>query len=247
MNVQDKHTLKVHLCRKEVPDETIACVDDYVDEVSGDDIVSLIKRREWKIIEEKIDDFIPTIKYPIHTLTRAGYMSKLSALHLACEQNPTYEVVDSFVNVCRGALKMRQQPGGELPLHVAATWNASLSVIGFLLAAYPDAVKQRDFLGNLPLHCACFSGANEYIITSLLGAHPQAVNAHNAQGSKPRDIVKRLSHKNKKQVIDLIDRANLELLEKERFCPELSSARKEKDIKDESDEETSGKDQVFWL
>ncbi len=197
----------------------MASLDDDSEDDDDEDLISLIKRQEWTIITEKIDFFTPFIQAPFQAMVRAGYNAKVSALHLACEQNPTYDVLDALVSACPGAMTWRMFPYGELPLHIAATWKASPSVIGFLIAANPLATKQADRWGNLPLHCACFSGAPEEIIESLLCVHPKAVNVKNIQGSRPRDIVRRLSHQNKKTILDLIDRVSLELLKKKRQRP----------------------------
>ena len=194
----------------------MVCVDDYVEENSNGDIISLIKRQEWETIIKRIESFSPIIKIPLHATFRGGYIAKASALHLVCEQNPTYEVLDALVSVCPAALTWRKIPGGSLPIHVAATWKASSSVIGFLAAANPHSAKQKDEFGNLPLHCACYSGASKKVIESLLCTNPLTVNAKNASGSKPRDIVKRLSHGNKKDVLNLIDRVSLELRQKKK-------------------------------
>ncbi len=195
----------------------MACVDDFVDDDADDNnIVSLITRQEWDIIMDRIEEFTEVIQSPLHTPVRAGYLARVSVLHLACERNPTYEILDTLVSIFPEALTWRQLPGAALPLHIAATWNASSSVIGYLLAANPQGTKQRDAVGNLPLHCACFAGASDEIIESLLCTYPMAVNVKNIQGSRPRDVVERLSHKNKKVVMELIDRVSLELLQKKR-------------------------------
>ena len=197
--------------------EEEACVDDNVEEdTDKNSLTSLIARQEWDIILDRMEEFTDMIQTPLHTAVKAGYVARVSVLHLVCERNPTYEVLDALVGICPEALTWKQSPGGGLPLHVATTWNASSSVIGYLLAANPQAAKKRDAIGNLPLHCACFSGASKEIIESLLCTNPLAVNVKNIQGSRPRDIVERLSHHNKKFVVELIERVSLEILQRQR-------------------------------
>jgi ankyrin repeat protein len=195
----------------------MVCVDDNFEEEEAEErLLSLIRRQEWQTIVERTEDFVPIIRAPLLTTVQGGYNAKTSVLHLTCEQNPTYEVVDTLVSACPGAVTWRMNPGGQLPLHLATTWKASLSVIGFLLAANPLSARQVDCLGNLPLHCACFSGASEEIIESLLCTNPNGVNKRNKQGSTPQDIVRRLSHRNKKSVLSLFERVSLELLKHKR-------------------------------
>ena len=182
-----------------------------------DDLVVLIKSRCWNTIIQKLNKRVPVeATAPIQTSVRAGYISQLSAIHLACEQNPSYEVVDALLAACPESIRWPKDPGNQLPLHDACTWRASSKVIGFLVAAYPKASKQHDNLGNLPLHCACFSGASIDVIEILLCTFPGAVLCQNLQGSTPRDIVQRLRHSNRKYVLKLIEQASLELLKKQR-------------------------------
>ena len=177
----------------------------------------LIKSCCWNIVVDKLKKKnINEATNPVQTTVRAGYLSQLSALHLACEQSPTYEVVDALLSVCPDSIKWPKNPGNQLPLHDACTWGASPEVIGFLLAAYPKASKRQDNLGNLPLHCACFSGASVEVVESLLCTFPAAILCQNLQGSSPRDVVQRLKHFNRKEILALIDQVSLELLKKKR-------------------------------
>lgn len=191
----------------------IASIDAENDDDNDMSLIALIKKQKWDVIVQSIDrsSFALEVQSPLITTGKGGYNAKLSALHLVCEYNPTYEVLDALVSACPSACAYKMQPGGQLPLHVAATWKSSESVIGFLIAANPDAAKQKDWLGNLPLHCACLSGASEVIIESLLCSFPLAVNETNKQGSTPRGIVKRLSHENKNKVLMLLERTVFEI------------------------------------
>lgn len=186
------------------------------DKVDVRNLFALIKERQWDFIVENIDVLQPQASKRFVCEVRGGYDAEVSSLYVACEQEPTYEVLDALVNACPGSTSWRKLPGGEMPLHAACTYGASKAVVGFLLAASPDTARQRDNLGNLPLHCACFSGASESIIESLLCTNPKAANARNVQGSTPRDIVRRLAHSNRKEILDLIENVSLELLKKKR-------------------------------
>ena len=200
------------MCSSKRRDEhRIASVDD--DDIDDDDLslLTLIREERWSVLIKNIERFTGELHFPIVTTGRCGYRAKLSALHLVCEHNPTYEVMDALVSACPTACAFKMQPGGQLPLHVAATWKCSEAVIGFLIAANPDAAKRKDAFGNLPLHCACTSGSSTVIIESLLCSYPLAVNERNRQYSTPRGIVTRLAHDNKAQVLKLLERTMLEV------------------------------------
>ena len=186
---------------------------DYID---VNDLFALIKERQWKTIVDNIDVLQSQANKRVKSEVRAGYPAEVSALYLACEQEPTYEVLDALVNACPTSTIWRKQPGGELPIHAACTWGGSRAVIGFLLAASPESSRQRDNHGNLALHSACFSGTSQSIVESLLCTNPKAANARNLQGSTPRDIVSRLSHPNRKEIMSFIENVSLELMKKKR-------------------------------
>ena len=136
---------------------------------------------------------------------RGAYTAKITPLHYACEQNPSVDMVCALVNADPSALRRRQEPGGQLPLHAACTWGASTDVVKLLLSACPDSAEASDFLSNLPLHCACYSGADTTVVKALLRIYPQSVWPRNHQGSSAIDIARRLSHKNRKEIIGLIE------------------------------------------
>ena len=111
-------------------------------------------------------------------------------------------------------LKQRQEPGGQLLLHAACTWGSLPEVVGALLAAGPACAGMVDFLSNLPLHCACYSGARTVVVESLLRVYPQGVWPRNHQGSSAVDIVRRLAHPNRREVLGLLERTMGRLLER---------------------------------
>lgn len=145
---------------------------------------------------------------------RGAYTAKITPLHYACENRPSVEVVRTLIDANPSALERRQEPGGQLPLHAACTWGASPEVIQTLLAARPSCAEMKDFLSNLPLHCACYSGAPLVVIESLLRVYPQSVWPRNHQGSSALDIVRRLGHRNRREVLGLLERTQGRLLER---------------------------------
>jgi hypothetical protein len=147
---------------------------------------------------------------------RGAYTAKITPLLFACEHNPSVELVKALIKANPASLKRRQDPGGQLPIHAACTWGASSGVIDLLLSADPSMAEEQDFLSNLPLHCACYSGAETSIIRALLRVYPQSVWPRNHQGSSAVDIVKRLSHPNRREVLGLLDMTTKNLLERKK-------------------------------
>jgi len=147
---------------------------------------------------------------------RGAYTAKITPLLFACEHNPSVEVIQALIKANPKSLKRRQDPGGQLPIHAACTWGASPAVIDVLLSTDPTMAEEQDFLSNLPLHCACYSGAETSIIRALLRVYPQSVWPRNHQGSSAVDIVKRLSHPNRREVLALLDMTTKNLLNKKK-------------------------------
>ncbi|KAL3808056.1 hypothetical protein ACHAXA_007998 [Cyclostephanos tholiformis] len=145
---------------------------------------------------------------------RGAYTAKITPLHYACENQPSVELIRALIQANPSALERRQEPGGQLPLHAACTWGASSYVIKVLLSALPSCAEMKDFLSNLPLHCACYSGADTMVVEALLHVYPQSVWPRNHQGSSAVDIVRRLNHRNRKEVLRILERTMSQLLEK---------------------------------
>jgi len=74
---------------------------------------------------------------------------------------------------------------GRTPLHVAAQFNSSVSVVQALLAAYPDAVKATNNDGNTPLHVAARYSSSVAVVQALLAEYPEAARAKDKHGNMP--------------------------------------------------------------
>eukprot|EP01082_Thalassiosira_pseudonana_P010170 g9081.t1 g9081 contig34:802269-804087(-) len=136
---------------------------------------------------------------------KGNYSAKVTPIHYVLENNPTAHLVKALVEANPSALRHRQEPGGQLPLHAACTWKASAEVINVLLNACPAAAEACDFLESLPPHCACYSGSDTKVVKALLRVYPQGVWPRNHQGSSAVDIVRRLSHPNRKEVLVILE------------------------------------------
>jgi len=203
------------------------------------DLVTLIRTRSFSSIPHRLRLHPKEASQPVHTTVRGGYPAKVTTLYLACEYNPTVEVVELLINMFKDGCGIKNVLGGQLALHGACTWNASSGVIGKLLEAYPAAARQRDDLGNLPLHCACFSGASEDIVEALLKTYPLGVSVTNGQGSAPSHIVRRLRHENRTAVFRVLGRYEEDISRRRREAEQVDKPRPlQQDQRQESVEAT---------
>lgn len=200
--------------------------------VDTNDLFDLIRARQWDYIVDNIDILQCQAEKRRNVDVRGGYNARVSALYFACEHNPTYDIVEALVNACPDSIGWKKHPGGEYPLHAACSWSSSSCVVGFLLAASPDVARIQDYAGNLPLHSACYSGAPKKIVESLIMTNPRAVDVTNAINFSPIDIVRKLSHGNRNEILHYIEEVSLEVLRKKRER-EFERERREKERREQ--------------
>lgn len=172
----------------------------------------ITKEKHWAAAALRCRSHLHEAREVMEVKVRGAYTAKITPLHYACENQPSVDVISTLIKANPAALERRQEPGGQLPLHAACTWGASPDVIQALLIALSSCAEMKDFLSNLPLHCACYSGADTKVIELLLSAYPQSVWPRNHQGSSAVDIVRRLSHGNRKETLHLLERTMSRLL-----------------------------------
>lgn len=172
----------------------------------------ITKDKHWEAAALRCRSHPQEAREALEVKVRGAYTAKITPLHYACENKPSVEVVRTLVEAYPTALERRQEPGGQLPIHAACTWGASSDVITTLMKGQPATAEMKDFLSNLPLHCACYSGAETVVIESLLRVYPQGVWPRNHQGSSAVDIVRRLGHGNRREVLGLLERTMSRLL-----------------------------------
>jgi ankyrin repeat protein len=182
--------------------------------LSTDLSLLITKDKHWAAAALRCRSHPHEAREAMEVKVRGAYTAKITPLHYACENQPSVEVIKTLIHANPSALERRQEPGGQLPLHAACTWGASSGVIQELLLALPSCAEMKDFLSNLPLHCACYSGADTKVVESLLRVYPQSVWPRNHQGSSAVDIVRRLSHSNRREVLGLLERTMSRLLER---------------------------------
>jgi len=178
------------------------------------DLATLIKKQNWPNVLLRIEMNPHECGETLVFQTRGGYMptAGMTPLHYACERRPPMDVIEALVAAWPEAVTTRLQPGGALPIHIGCTWHASAGVVGCLCQAEPATCRIPDELGNVPLHCAAFSGAMAPVVDGLLRVFPKSVLARNHQGSLPSDIVKRLRHENRRNVLALLSVRKEEVL-----------------------------------
>ena len=183
-------------------------------DLKNSSIPELMEKEEWQAVMDKIRQYPLQAEEDQTLLTRGGFTAQtgFSLLHFACERHPPEAVVRLLIESYPVAVLTRCMPGGCLPLHIACTWGASFDVVEALLSADPGTCKVKDELGNVPLHSACFAGAPQDIVDALILADRDSVIARNHQGSQPIDIVKRLRHDNRRQILNCLTIYKEELL-----------------------------------
>lgn len=178
----------------------------------------ITKEKNWAAAALRCTSHPHEAREAMEVKVRGAYTAKITPLHYACEHKPSVQVIQTLIAANPTALERRQEPGGQLPLHAACTWGASAEVVHALLSSLPSSAEMKDFLSNLALHCACYSGADTAVIELLLRVYPQSVLPRNHQGSSAADIVKRLCHPNRKEVLYLLENTMSGLLQ--RVAPE---------------------------
>ena len=88
------------------------------------------------------------------------------------------------------AVDLRVAPrGARLALHVALDAGQSGLVVEALIAAFPDAAREKDERGRLPLLIAAEKDAPADTIAILLAAYPEAISETSGDVNGPYGIV----------------------------------------------------------
>jgi hypothetical protein len=102
-----------------------------------------------------------------------------TALHYACENKPSWEVINGLLGKLDEKVINAINKNGRSALHVACKYQASWEVINGLLGKLNETVINAiDILGSTALHFACCNGASWEVINGLLGKLDEdAINA----------------------------------------------------------------------
>ena len=164
----------------------------------------MIKYEQWPSVHIRINNRPNEAGEWLTITSRSGRATRMSCLHYACERVPPIDAIEALVKASPESLTTLSSTGSQLPIHLACTWGASRDAVCYLLAANTSSARVRDEFGNLPIHSACYSGAHSDIIGALLAMYPMGAFVTNFAGRTALDIVRGLSHDNRKEVEALL-------------------------------------------
>jgi hypothetical protein len=96
-------------------------------------------------------------------LARQCDSNGVTLLHWACYYRSEPAVFELLLRVNPDAARRASQNDGCLPLHVAASWGCSVTVVALLFSAFPEGVNAADLWGNLPADKALQMGHNDIV------------------------------------------------------------------------------------
>lgn len=127
-------------------------------------------------------------------------------IHVACQFANTPDVIQ-YMSREYVAGTLEPDILGRLPLHYACSNGASLDVVTSLLSTCPASALYADFNGWLPLHVAVHFGASIEVIRELVRVCPTAVYMKTKKNSTALSLAKKISTKNKVEVIAVLNSA----------------------------------------
>ena len=104
-------------------------------------------------------------------------------LTVRCRRGAAGMRADAAAGVLQ-ALQFRDR-NGNLPLHLAACYNASDAIVATLVEAYPAALRVQNSDGNLPLHLAVQFSKSPKVVRRLFKAYPGGWSVPNRWGETP--------------------------------------------------------------
>lgn len=96
-------------------------------------------------------------------LARQCDSNGVTLLHWACYYRSEPGVLEALLRVNPDAARRASQNDGCLPIHVAASWGCSVTIIALLFSAFPEAVSAADIWGNLPADKALQMGHSDIV------------------------------------------------------------------------------------
>jgi len=151
---------------------------------------ALLDTSQWDAVVDLVENHPELAKESsCFRMVCQGENCRVTALHLASTRpNCPVAVLEAIVTACPSSITTPESRGGRWPLHLALLKGASLVIVTYLLAAYPDACLQVDDLGELPLHYAV-QYADEPTIQAVLNACPQAAAYKTSRSRYPLHLL----------------------------------------------------------
>lgn len=145
-----------------------------------EDILSLVKRKEWTKIVSKCK----TVS-PCEMLKRDPSRFNETILHIALTLKPPVEVIKCLLHFADGsqAVRLTEDCNGYLPLHTAIRYKSSLEVISLLIDAYKEGVSVKDKNQWSSIHLASYFNSDPSVVDLLLKTDPSLARMKTKQKS----------------------------------------------------------------
>jgi hypothetical protein len=128
-------------------------------------------------------------------------------IHVACQFAARAGVIEYLVEQYV-ASTMEADVLGRLPIHYACSNGAPLDVVRVLINANPATTIYSDLNGWMPIHVAVHFGSETAVVKEILDASPpNIVNMKTKKGNTPMCLAKKITWKNKEEVVALLDSA----------------------------------------
>ena len=125
-------------------------------------------------------------------------------LHVSCQMSENPEVIEYLARQYVGAT-IEPDVLGRLPIHYCCSNGAPLDVVKTLLKANSASTLYADYNGWLPLHVAVHFGSSTAVVELLIQACLLSVDHRTKKGSTAIKLAKKVSTKNKEEVIALLE------------------------------------------
>lgn len=125
-------------------------------------------------------------------------------LHVSCQMSEKPAVIEYLAQQYVSAT-IEPDVLGRLPIHYCCSNGAPLDVVKTLLKANSASTLYADYNGWLPLHVAVHFGASTAVVEQLIQACPSSVDHRTKKGSNALKLAKKVSTKNKEEVIALLE------------------------------------------
>jgi hypothetical protein len=129
-------------------------------------------------------------------------------IHVACQFAARADVIHYLVEQYMAGT-MEADILGRLPIHYACSNGAPLDVVRVLLNVNTSSTLYADLNGWIPLHVAVHFGAETEVVKEILDVSPPAiVNMRTKKGNTAMCLAKKITWKNKEEVLALLDNAH---------------------------------------
>ena len=143
-------------------------------------LFTLVRQGKWEAAFSRINLFPDEASRPTTINFACGTSCRALPIHSALLASSSGKHVPHYVLMALTSanpdcLRTRDS-AGRLPLHFAARYGASLPILTYLLAEYPQGACVASDDGALPLMLACLHGDSVEKIAILLETYPEAAS-----------------------------------------------------------------------